>query len=150
VNGVLVEVDLIAEYLTAQAGVTPLLRRLLELVPCYTTFIQAAEIYSTVTSDEERRIVDRALFGLKILGASSRYAKTMGNVLSSVATGDRYRSSIVGAMALESRLPVVTQVFVDSLSQIPGLRVIAAETLREVSDSDALRRRVGNTVEDEA
>jgi hypothetical protein len=149
VNGVLIEVDLIAEYLTAQVGVTPLLRRLLELVPCYTTFIQAAEIYSTVTSDEERRIVDRALFGLKILGASSRYAKTIGNVLSSVATGDRYRSSIVGAMALESRLPVVTQLFVDSLSQIPGLRVIAAEALRELSDSDALLR-VGNTVEDEA
>jgi hypothetical protein len=147
---VLIEVDLIAEYLTAEAGVTPLLRRLLELVPCYTTFIQAAEIYSTVTSDEERRIVDRALFGMKILGASSRYAKTIGNVLTSVATGDRYRSSIVGAMALESRLPVVTQLFIDSLSQIPGLRVIAAEALRDLSDSDDLLRRVGNRLEDEA
>lgn len=145
-NGILIESDVIAEYLTAEAGQTPLLRRLLEIAPCYSTFIQAAEIYSTARDDDERRTVERALFGLKILGASSRYAKTIGSVLTSVATGDRYRTAIVAAMAIASQLPVVTDVHFHALSDAPGITVVSASSLRQLPDREALQHWLGNVL----
>jgi len=137
-KGILVETDLIVDYLTAGPGGATLLRRLLEVVPCYGTFIQAGEIYSAATGDEERRMAERALFGLKILGASGRYAKTIGEVLSSLASMGSYRTAIVAAMALESRLPVVTDAYRPALAGIPGVKLIAASELRRAPDHERL------------
>lgn len=130
-NGILIETDVIVEFLTAGDGEIPLLRRLLETVPCYTTFLQAAEIYSTAQDDQERRQVEKALFGLKILGASSRYAKTIARVLSSEARMGGHRTAIVAAMAIESRLPVVTDEYLQDLCNIPGLHPVSASSLRQ-------------------
>jgi hypothetical protein len=137
-KGVLVETDLIAAFLTAPAGSTPLLRRLLEVVPCYSTFIQAAEIYSVTTDDEERHMAERALFGLKILGASGRYAKTIGDILSSPQRTGGHRTAIVAAMAIESDIPVVTEAYYKTFSEIPRLRVITASTLYGEADRASL------------
>lgn len=137
-KGILVETDLITEFLTAGEGSVPLLRRLLEIVPCYTTFIQAAEIYSVTGNDDERRIVERALFGIKILGASGRYAKTIGDILSSTPETGGHRSAIVAAMAIESEIPVVTEAYYIHFSEIPRLRVISASTLRSSASRAAL------------
>lgn len=136
--GILVETDVIVEYLTAAPGVQPLLRSLLAATTCFSTFIQASEIYSVCTSAEERSSVDRALFGLKILGASSRYSKTIGDVLSSLGTMRGHRTAIVAAMALESRLPVVTDTHFDALSSVAGLQLHSAAELRRVTSRDAL------------
>jgi predicted nucleic acid-binding protein len=137
-NGILIETDLIVEFLTAGSDARPLLRTLLQTATCYTTFIHAAEIYSSIDGDEERRTVDRALFGLKILGASSRYAKTIGDALSSMPTTGSYRTAIVAGIALESHLPVVTDLQYDALSQVPGLHLVAAEKLRQLTTREAL------------
>lgn len=137
-NSVLVETDLIVEYLTAEQGSRPLLRRLLQTATCYATFVQAAEIYSVARDDSERRIVERALLGLKILGASARYAKTIGDVLSSLAPSQDHRTAIVAAMALESKLPIVTDTHYDQLRQVSALRVIAASELRTIPNDETL------------
>jgi hypothetical protein len=137
-KGILVETDLIIEFLTAPIGTVPLLRKLLEVLPCYSTFIQAAEIYSVAQGDEERRMVERALFGVKILGASGRYAKTIGDILSSPPLTRGHRPAIVAAMAIESDIPVVTEAYYKTFSEIPRLRVIAASSLRGATDTGAL------------
>lgn len=137
-KGILLETDLIAEYLTAGAGEIPLMRLLLETVTCYTTFLHAAEIYSAARNDDERRSVEKALFGLKILGASSRYAKTIALVLSSEGRMRGHRTAVVAAMAIESGLPVVTDDYLPDLSDIPGLRLISASSLRERPDHVSL------------
>jgi predicted nucleic acid-binding protein len=136
-NGVLIETDIIIDYLTASPGETPLLRRLLEAVTCYTTFLNAAEIYSAARGDEERRTVEQALFGLKILGASGRYAKTIGGVLSSEGTIG-HRTAIVAAMARESNLPIVTETYFAELSSLSKLHVLAASELRRTPDRESL------------
>ncbi|MEP7219244.1 MAG: hypothetical protein ABI876_10025, partial [Bacteroidota bacterium] len=107
-NGLLIETDILVDFLLAPDDRASLFRRLLELTPCYSTFLNAAELYGATRSDEERRMVDRPLFGLKILGASSRYAKTIGSVLSSEGIVGNHRVAIIAGMALESGLPVVT------------------------------------------
>jgi predicted nucleic acid-binding protein len=145
VNGILVETDLLVEYLLAGPGEPTLLRALLESITCYTTFVQAAELYSAVRDDAERRLVDRALFGVKILGASSRYAKTIGVLLSSYRHVGGHRRAIVGAIALESRLPVVTDIYYRELSTVEGLRVVQATSLRRQSDRETVLALTGGT-----
>ncbi len=135
-DGVLVETDLIASFLTAPAGERPLLRRLLETTTCYTTFVQAAEIYAVATSDQERATVERALFGLKILGASARYAKTMASALTSLGTAPDLRTAIVAAMAVESGLPIVTATRGADYGRLPGLRVIPAAEAAAAGDAE--------------
>jgi predicted nucleic acid-binding protein len=137
-TGVLVESDLIVEFLTCPAGRVPLLRRLLETTTCYTTFLNAAEIYAAARGDEERRMVERALFGLKILGASSRYAKTIGEVLSSEGSVIDHRTAIVAGMAIESGLPVVTGMYHSAFSQLSRVRTIAASALEAIDGRDRL------------
>lgn len=144
-TGVLVESDLIVEFLTAPAGTTPLLRRLLETTTCYTTFLNAAEIYGSARGEEERRMVERALFGLKILGASSRYAKTIGEALSSDVTVVDHRTAIVAGMAIESGLPIVTDAYYAAHSHHARVEVIAASKLRAIADRDALARALAKS-----
>jgi hypothetical protein len=138
--GVLIETDVIVEYLTATNGEETLLRRLLTASPCFSTFIQASEIYSVCGGENDRRTVERALFGLKILGASSRYSKTIGELLSSLGPMRGHRTAIVAAMALESRLPVVTDIHFDAFSAVSGLRLISASELRRAKSRDALMK----------
>lgn len=137
-KGILVETDLLVEFLLAPPGSVPLLRRLLQTTPCFSTFIQAAEIYGTAANDEERRVVERPLFGLKILGASSRYATTIGRLLSSANGSIGHRTAIVAAMAIESDLPIVTQTFGALLTGIDAARVIDAASLRNAPTEQAM------------
>lgn len=136
--GVLVETDLIVDYLLAPAAEPSLLRRLMEVVVCYTTFIQASEIYSAARGPQEERTVERALFGLKILGASSRYAKTIGGVLSSVDTPLDIRTAVMAAMAMESKLPIVTALHAGPLSGIEGIVLLSAERLKQAENASEL------------
>lgn len=139
-TGILVETDVIVDFLTAETGSRPLLRELLATTTCFTTFVQASEIYSACGDVTDRATVDRALFGLKILGASSRYSKTIGSVLSSLGTMRGHRTAIVAAMALESRLPVVTDTHFDELSAVSGLQLFTGDMLRRVKSRDELMK----------
>ncbi|MDB5034376.1 MAG: hypothetical protein JWQ98_1617 [Chlorobi bacterium] len=138
-NGLLIETDLLIDFLLTPHDEASLFRRLLELTPCYSTFLNAAELYGAARSDEERRMVDRPLFGLKILGASSRYAKTIGSVLSSEGIGGDHRIAIIAGMAIESSLPVITERHFEIYAGIPGLDVIRASVLRQSADREALK-----------
>jgi hypothetical protein len=140
VAGILVETDLIVEFLTAGGGRQSLLRRLLSTVSCFSTFVQASEVYSVCGGDSDRAAVDRALFGLKILGASSRYSKTIGLLLSSSGSMRGHRTAIVAAMALESRLALVTDTHFDAHSSVKGLRLYSASALRRTKNSDELTK----------
>ncbi len=144
-KGILVETDLLVEFLLAPSGSTPLLRRLLQTTVCFSTFIQASEIYGTAVSDDERRIVERPLFGLKILGASSRYATTIGRLLSSANGSIVHRTAIVAAMAIESNLPIVTETFAQTYNGITGVHIIEAGGLRETRSDDLLLDRLTTT-----
>jgi len=137
-TGVLIETDVIVEYLLAPTGQTPLLRTLLQATTCYCTFLQAAEIYSAASNDEERRMVERPLFGLKVLGASSRYATTIGALLTSRLGSTALRTAIVAALASESKLPIVTDAFAPALAAVEGLRVIRASELRHADSVRAI------------
>ena len=135
-NGILVETDVIAGYLLQPAHSAALLRRLLQSATCYTTFIPAAEIYGTAQTADQMRIVERALFGLKILGASGRYAKTIGRIRSSSQSAGDFRFDITAATAIESGLPIVTERHRSEYERYPGVVVIGATALAAAPDGE--------------
>lgn len=119
----LVETDLIAEYLTAPVGTVPALRDLLRSARCFSTFIQAAELFSLAKTEEEQRIVERGLYGLKIIGASSRYSRQIGALMQE-QPGVNHRIAIVAAIALSANLTIITRTFFENyltLGSIPAL-----------------------------
>jgi predicted nucleic acid-binding protein len=130
VAGILIETDVFVEFLMAPAGEAPALRNLLAEHSCFMTFIQASELFSAANSDEERSEIERSLSGIKVLGASSRYSKTIGRLLTSLAgTPDAHRTAIVAAIALESNLPVVTSTRKSEFDAIPDLMVFAPSSV---------------------
>lgn len=151
-QGLLVETDILAEFLTAPPGHVSLLRLLLAELPCYTTYIQAAEIYACTSSDEDLRLIEPALFGVRVLGASARYAQTTGRLLreSTTAAGSRaaWRETVTAAIAIEARLPVVTQNFLQNYGQILSLPIIEASVVRQLLGRGALREHVAELCAD--
>ena len=137
-RALLVETDVLAEYLIAPEDRVPLLRRLLECAICHTTFVQAAELLSTAREEKERAAIGRALAGVRVLGASSRYADTIGRILSSLGTPGGLRTAIVAAMARESSLPIVTSIHLDDLTRVAGIALLDARVLAQSEDAGTL------------
>lgn len=145
-QGVLVETDILTEFLTARRGEVSLLRRLLAEVPCYTTYVQAAELYSCAVDDNDLRTIEPALFGVRVLGASARYAQTTGQLLRglSVTSGSlpAWRETLTATIAIEARLPVVTHNFLQNYGQIPAVAIIEAGVVRQLLRRGALREHI--------
>ena len=132
--GVLVETDILVDFLTAPQGEPSLLRLLLAELPCYTTFVQAAELYSCAGTDGEKRMVEPALFGLRVLGASARYAATMGAILRATGGAEPpgMREICTASVAIEANLPVVTKKFLLNYRLVPNLSIIEADIVRQL------------------
>jgi predicted nucleic acid-binding protein len=81
------------------------------LFSCFTTVINAAELYAGAWGDEEIKKVDAALWGMKVLGLSSRYAKHIGQLFVKLQTQGKSiteHDCLIAGIALESKLPILT------------------------------------------
>ena len=139
-QGLLVETDILVEFLTAPAGEPSLLRLLLAEIPCYTTFVQAAELYSCAGTDAEKLMVEPALFGLRVLGASARYAARMGALLRETGGSETVslREICTAAVAIEANLPIVSQKFLQNYRLMPHTSIIEADVVRQLIRRKAL------------
>ncbi len=151
-QGVLIETDILIDFLTAPAGAPSLLRLLLAELPCYTTFIQAAELYSCAHNSEEKHKIEPALFGLRVLGASARYAATMGELMRQTAEPQPLplREICTAAIAIEAHLPVITKKFLENYRRILHLPIIEADIVRQLIRHSTLRSHVEALCADKA
>jgi hypothetical protein len=106
-RGVLIDSDLLAGYLLCQQQPSSL-RRCLGQWPCFTTFIQAAELLACAKNQAQKDIIDRALCSVKILGAHARYAEAIASIMRSQPDeiSLSFRDATVVAMARESKLAI--------------------------------------------
>lgn len=142
-QGLLVETDILVEFLTTSEDEPSLLRLLLGELPCYTTFVQAAELYSCAADDAAKRMVEPALFSVRVLGASARYATSVGLLLRETAgTEAPWRDLCTAAIAAESGMPVVTKNFLHNYRRIPHISIIEADVVRQLIRRKALRGHV--------
>lgn len=139
-QGVLVETDILVDFLIAPPGEPSLLRLLLSEIPCYTTFVQAAELYSCTDGHDGKQAVEPALFGVRVLGASARYASTIGALMRSSGNGSTatLREICTAAIAIEANLPVITKKFLQNYSGISHIPIIEEDMVRQLLRRKAL------------
>lgn len=106
---ILVDTDILFEHLITQEKESTLLK-LMKRYDCFTTVINAIEIYEMVGL-ENKKIADMMLYGLKILGIHSRYAEKVAEVIehSKKLRNDwNLRDALIVMMSIQNRLILAT------------------------------------------
>jgi predicted nucleic acid-binding protein len=106
---ILVDTDILFEHLITQEKESTLLK-LMKRYDCFTTVINAIEIYEMV-GRENKKIADMMLYGLKILGIHSRYAEKVAEVIehSKKLRNDwNLRDALIVMMSIQNRLILAT------------------------------------------
>ncbi len=125
---IVVDTDLILDHLVHREGAS-LLRRVMNVVFCYTTVFNAIEAFSAARSDKEIQAVDDAMSAMKVLGLNAKSAKVIGRMFSdrrSKKHGDL--SALIAGVCMESKLPILT-LNPARFSGIKQLRIIPARRM---------------------
>jgi predicted nucleic acid-binding protein len=77
-NKIVVDTDIIFDYLSHVGRGVSLLRIAMKNYLCYTTVFNAIELFSSATSARHVRTMEQALGAMKILGLNARSAKNFG------------------------------------------------------------------------
>jgi predicted nucleic acid-binding protein len=104
---VILDTDVIVDYLLADSGAEPVLRKLMRSCFCYTTVINAAALFALASSKKQQVAIEDALGALKILGINARSAVLFGKLIRAhprLGVNDTY----IAGICLESRLPLCT------------------------------------------
>lgn len=105
-NQFLVETDLLLEHLTNQNFELPSsLEKAMARGVCFTTVINASELFFAAMDDMQRESVKSLLSALKVLGLNSRYSLKISNFFNKVATT---RDALLCTVAEFNRLPILT------------------------------------------
>ncbi len=129
-EGVLIETDVLTDFLLSPER--SLLRKAFTLAPCYTTVINAAELFSAVRDEREREAVQALLSGLRVIGLSARYAATIGETAREVKQKGfeiSERDAIVIGTAVAARLPVLTEKWTRKYEQYGCVHVVSVKEL---------------------
>jgi len=81
------------------------LLKCLELFDCYTSVINASEVFSECKSAKQEEYAKQAFFGSGVLGIPYKYSVTIGKILKHKID---FRDACMIAMMLETKLPVIS------------------------------------------
>lgn len=101
----LLETDIIVDHLTTEDK-NSLLVKLMQKGVCYTTVLNASELYLACKTPEEKNCVDAVLYSLKILGIHPRYSLSVHKYQQQKSS---LRDSLFSVVAEINKLPVVTK-----------------------------------------
>lgn len=101
-----VETDILVEHLTHKDKGTPsFLEKAMSQGDCFTSVLNASELYFAVSSKEEKEIIDKLLYAVKVLGVSSRYALQTSEFNGKL---DTVRDALIASLVKINKLPIVT------------------------------------------
>ncbi len=72
---------------------------------CFTTVLNAAELYFSVQNNDEKETIDNLLKALKVLGLNSRYSLNISKFFNKVAT---VRDALICSVAEFNNLIIIT------------------------------------------
>ncbi|MEP7235018.1 MAG: hypothetical protein ABI778_06960 [Ignavibacteriota bacterium] len=108
----LIETDVLKEYLIAPNGEQTLLRKALATGVCYTTMLNALELFRSCKTKAETDAVLQMLMVVRVLGFNARYGQTFAELANEIETGSsitlNHRESMIVGMAKASKLTIVT------------------------------------------
>lgn len=72
---------------------------------CFTTVLNASELYFAANSNSEKECIDSVLKALKVLGVNARYSLSIADFVNKVATP---RDAMICSIAMNNNLPILT------------------------------------------
>jgi predicted nucleic acid-binding protein len=121
----LVETDILREYLTHKGQELSLLRQALSSGTCYTSMVNAMEIFSEMTGERERAAASNMLLVVRVLGFNARFAEPFAHMAKEHA-GLTQREMLVLGMAKASKLTVLTSEHFDRYAALGVVPVVSA------------------------
>ena len=124
---VLVETDILYDYLTHEADEPSVLRTALSQATCYTTMLNAMELFRMVRTSEEHAAVMNMLLVVRVLGFNSRYAETFAELSNELERSKGIvlseREAMIVGMAQASKLTILTNEHLERYNQIGIVQV---------------------------
>ncbi len=115
----LIETDILNDYLIHRSsqGESSVLRRALAQATCYTTMINAMELFASASDQKSRDATMNLLMVVRVLGFSARYAEPFATLGKEIEQEKKMiltqRELMILAMAKTSKLTVVTRKYFD-------------------------------------
>jgi predicted nucleic acid-binding protein len=122
----LIENDILIRHLTQKEFSIPSTLEIAMLQGiCFTTVINASELFFKASTKIELENVNAMLYALKILGIHQRYSLNISKFFNKVATT---RDAIICSVALNNKLPILT----DEVGRYKksGIKIITSNELR--------------------
>ena len=122
----LIENDILLDHLTQKdISVLSTLEIAMTTGICFTSVINASELYFYSSTQQEKESVDTVLYALKVLGIHQRYSLNISKFFNKVATT---RDAIICSVALNNKLPILT----DETERYKrsGIKIITSKELR--------------------
>jgi predicted nucleic acid-binding protein len=126
----LIETDILYDYLTHEASEPSVLRTALSQCTCYTTMLNAMELFRIAATDSEQTAVMNLLMVVRVLGFNSRYAEVFATMAKELEQSEKIilsdREAMIIGMAQASKLTILTKKHHDRYTQINVATVIAS------------------------
>jgi predicted nucleic acid-binding protein len=111
----LIETDVLRDFLRAKKGEETLLRKALRSGTCYTTMVNALELFRSARTKKESEAILQMLMAVRVLGFSARYAEGFAAEAHEIEqqTGLHLedREVMIVGMAKASKLIILTKDF---------------------------------------
>ena len=108
----LIETDVLREYLISAKSGESILRKALAAGVCYTTMVNALELFRAASSSEEHDAVMQTLMVVRVLGFNSRTAENFATISREIETKTGIiisgREAMIVGMAKTSKLTILT------------------------------------------
>ena len=120
-----IETDILAAHLTHRGDGKSILELALTKAICFTSVINASELYFAAQNEIEKTAVDKLLRNIKVLGLHARYSLSINEFADK--TGN-VRDSLICVLVKNSKLPVLTNYH--KKYKFTGIVLIDPESLR--------------------
>lgn len=87
------------------------LLKCLSLFDCYTSVINASEVFAECKTKEQEENAKQAFFGSGVLGIPYKYSHTIGKLLKQKVN---YRDALILTIVIETKLPVVSFINIEN------------------------------------
>jgi len=122
----LIETDIIIEHITQKNKMQLSdLEIAMSTGICFTSVINASEIYFYCATPKEKFAADAVIFALKVLGIHPRYSLNISYFFNKVATT---RDAMICSLAKSNKLPILTNQF--ERYKKSGIKIITSKELR--------------------
>jgi predicted nucleic acid-binding protein len=128
ISQLLIETDVLSDYLTTPEGETSLLRLALQRASCYTTMINALELFRAASTTLQHDAVLSMFYLVRVLGFNPRYAEPFAASAREVEATKNLtisaRESLILGMAQVSKLSILTRSYAERYAKIGIVPVI--------------------------